>query len=106
MDIREIDTTFHGRRVIQVDEIFFVDTQMDAAKIETEWVSDQHITLNYQGCLFSRVDTTAEFFRVRHPDYVLPTDEELECAFREAGCEYVRVESSTEPSCRRLIQTS
>jgi hypothetical protein len=72
MDIREIDATFHGRDVIQVNEFFFADTQMGTEEQGPRWVSDQEITVVYKGCLYLRVDQTGEFYQLTHPDFVPP----------------------------------
>lgn len=99
MDIRETDLTFHGRKVVQADEMFFVDAEIGAQPGPDQWLSDQKLNLVYRGCVYNRIDQTGEFRKFAHPEYVPPSDEEIIRAFTEAGFEGVEIGPHI-PTCR------
>lgn len=100
MEIRETDTTFHGRRVIQVDEMFFVDSEIGTPVTEARWVSDQRANLFYKGCVYNRIDHTKEFWRLVHPDQTAPEPGTVVYQLNDDGTEEeVGVLHPSKPSC-------
>jgi hypothetical protein len=83
MNIRETDAIFNGRKVIQVDEIFFVDSELGTPS-EDGWVSDLRIAVIYKGCIYNRVDDTWEFRAARQrTQEVLEASPVLDCVLVE-----------------------
>lgn len=100
MDVRESEITFHGRKVVQADEIFFVDSQMGTTATGTYWITDQRRSLVHDGCIYNRLDSTPEFYQFIHPEFVPPKAGTPVQILHEDG----RVEESVlldaEPSCQ------
>lgn len=76
--IVEIDATFFGRKVIQVDEFFYVDSQIDVGHQNFE-MTDSKRTCLYKGCIYVVPGVTAEAFEHFPPQPEI-TQEELDAA--------------------------